>query len=204
MRFRPPSGESPRLRDEFQGVRQASPSHRASIAATVPQSAHDHLRAAGCTRAVALRSQGTGSRAVAAGRWCGARASLPAAPAIAPGHIGSRGRLWGSRQSLMAQAIRGPPTGRQIDRGAQPRRPKPSGAGNLFKSNEERTGGIAKPAARSARAVERVSRAWNGARSRTGKVRGALALLGHGRRPDARAANRPSRERKAALAPTAG
>lgn len=50
----------------------------------------------------------------------GARASLPAAPGIAPRPSEVDGRLGGSQQSLMAQAIRGPPTGRQSAGGHRP------------------------------------------------------------------------------------
>lgn len=75
----------------------------------------------------------------------------------------------------MAPAARGPPTDRQIDRGATPRRPA-EGAGNRVKSNEERPQAKPKPAARPAQTVERVTRAFSGSRRGAKKEKGAPAF----------------------------
>ena len=129
----------------------------------------------------------------------GARASLPAAPAIAPGPSRVDGGLGGSRLALAAPAARDAPTRRQPAGGQRPGA-QAAGAGNPVESRKARPSAKPKPAARPATGA-RGFPARGAVRVADCGRHGAPSPLGHGRRPDARIAGRASRPGKGDVGP---
>lgn len=115
-----------------------------------------------------------GRRGAALGRrpTRGARASLPAAPGVAPSPS-EVDAGWGEPTGAGGPSHQRSAHGPAARRGAKPRRPKPQARETQSRRAPRRPKAKPKPAARPATRGEWVSRAWSGARSAERKAWGA-------------------------------